>query len=208
MLAPLEQNNWSHSHAHIPQSDKVFVTTCHMQTPSDHQHYSQGIYCFQMSEQKIMSSFICQDYAAASFAVALFRCTMVAIPLLYWLHLHSWREFSCTPYAVGVPLLTQLRGLSLAETSMSDKVSFSPMSTLHDVIGQMCPCSVLRSAPQDVQAYNLQKALVKDVAGAHTNNPLSSSRACQFMLSCRDMNGFPPHCSLSQYFPHPVCDQP
>ncbi len=31
-------------------------------------------------------------------------------------------------------------------------------------------------APQDVQAYNLQKALVKDVAGDHSHNPLSSSR--------------------------------
>ncbi len=32
-------------------------------------------------------------------------------------------------------------------------------------------------APQDVQAYNLQKALVKDVAGDHTHNPLSSEHA-------------------------------
>ena len=31
-------------------------------------------------------------------------------------------------------------------------------------------------APQDVQAYILQKALVKDVAGDHTDNPLPSSR--------------------------------
>ena len=45
-------------------------------------------------------------------------------------------------------------------------------------------------APQGVQAYNLQKALVKDVAGDHNNNPLSSSRACQFKLGYKGLNGF------------------
>ncbi len=45
-------------------------------------------------------------------------------------------------------------------------------------------------APQSVQAYNLQKELVKDVAGDHNKKPLSSSRACQFRLSNKGLNGF------------------
>ncbi len=45
-------------------------------------------------------------------------------------------------------------------------------------------------APQGVQAYNLQQELVKDVAGEHNNNPLSSSSACQFRLSNKSLNGF------------------
>ncbi len=45
-------------------------------------------------------------------------------------------------------------------------------------------------APQGVQAYNLQQELVKDVAGEHNNNPLSSSRACHFRLSNKGLNGF------------------
>ena len=45
-------------------------------------------------------------------------------------------------------------------------------------------------APQGVQAYNLQKELVKDVAGDHSNNPLSSIRACQLRLSNKGLNGF------------------
>ena len=45
-------------------------------------------------------------------------------------------------------------------------------------------------APQGVQAYNLQKELVKDVAGDHNNNTLSSPRACQIRLSDKGLNGF------------------
>jgi len=52
-------------------------------------------------------------------------------------------------------------------------------------------------APQDVQAYNLQKALVKDVAGDHTNNPLSSSRT---ELHRPGWLFNPPRCSLAKQF--------
>jgi len=65
-------------------------------------------------------------------------------------------------------------------------------------------------APQGVQAYNLQKALVKDVAGDYTKNPFSSSRACQFRLGLQRPERLftPPRCLIANEFPHPVYDQP
>ena len=53
-------------------------------------------------------------------------------------------------------------------------------------------------APQDVQAYNLQKALVKDVAGDHADNPLPS---CRTELQRPERLFNPPRCSLAEQFP-------
>ena len=60
-------------------------------------------------------------------------------------------------------------------------------------------------APQDVQAYNLQKALVKDVAGDHTDNPLPSTRT-ELQRPERLFNRH--RCSLAKQLPASVYDQP